>query len=46
MGEAARRRSRSLFTWDAKADQVGEVYAWVAGERAGKPHVRFLPGEA
>ncbi len=46
MGEAARRRSRSLFTWDAKADQVGEVYAWVAGERAGKPRFGFLPGEA
>ena len=38
--------AESLFTWDAKADQVGEVYAWVAGERAGKPRFGFLPGEA
>jgi glycosyltransferase involved in cell wall biosynthesis len=35
--DAATRRARSLFTWDAKALQVLEVYRWVLGERPDKP---------
>jgi len=34
MGERARRRVMSSFTWDAKAAQVVEVYEWVLGRRA------------
>jgi glycosyltransferase involved in cell wall biosynthesis len=34
LGERARRHVRRLFTWDAKACQVLEVYRWVLGGRA------------
>lgn len=34
LGERARRHVRRLFTWEAKARQVLEVYRWVLGERA------------
>ena len=37
MGQAARRRVLEQFTWDAKAAQVLEVYAWVMGRRTDKP---------
>jgi len=37
MGERARRRVLTCFTWQAKARQTLEVYKWVLGERAGKP---------
>jgi glycosyltransferase involved in cell wall biosynthesis len=33
IGERARKRVLSLFTWDAKAAQTLEVYRWVLGER-------------
>ncbi|MGQ0507148.1 MAG: glycosyltransferase family 4 protein [Myxococcaceae bacterium] len=33
MGERARERVLSKFTWDAKAAQTFEVYRWVMGER-------------
>lgn len=33
MGERARARALSLFTWDAKAAQVAQVYDWVLGRR-------------
>lgn len=33
MGERARSRALSRFTWEAKARQVLEVYRWVLGER-------------
>lgn len=33
----ARQRVRDYFTWEAKADQVAEVYRWVLGERRSKP---------
>ena len=33
MGERARERVMRSFTWDAKADQVIEVYRWVVGLR-------------
>lgn len=34
----------SHFTWERKAEQIGEVYAWVLGERAGRPDpFRGLP---
>jgi glycosyltransferase involved in cell wall biosynthesis len=36
MGERARQRALSQFTWDAKAAQVLEVYRWVMG-RGPKP---------
>ena len=34
MGQRARDRVFKLFTWDAKARQILEVYRWVAGQRA------------
>jgi glycosyltransferase involved in cell wall biosynthesis len=37
MGEAARRRVLTSFTWDAKARQTLEIYRWVRGERESKP---------
>jgi starch synthase len=33
MGERARRRALDLYTWDAKARQVLEVWRWVLGQR-------------
>jgi alpha-maltose-1-phosphate synthase len=33
MAERARERVLRLFTWDAKASQVLEVYRWILGER-------------
>jgi glycosyltransferase involved in cell wall biosynthesis len=33
MGERARARVMTRFTWDAKAAQVLEVYRWVLGQR-------------
>ena len=33
MGDAARARVLSLYTWQAKARQTREVYRWVVGER-------------
>ena len=33
MGQRARRRVLSLYTWDAKALQVLEVWRWVLGQR-------------
>lgn len=44
MTEAARRRVEDLFTWRRKAEQVGEVYAWVLGERSDRPTFGFLDG--
>lgn len=37
MGQRARERVFSKFTWDAKAKQALEVYRWVMGERPDKP---------
>jgi len=37
MGDRARERVASLFTWAAKAEQVGAVYDWVQRKRADKP---------
>ena len=37
MGVTARKRVRDLFTWEAKAKQVNEVYRWVLSQRAEKP---------
>lgn len=37
MSEAARKRTRTLFTWDAKARQVLQIYDWVLGRRNDKP---------
>lgn len=34
MGERARRRVETMFTWEAKARQVEEVYRWVLGRSA------------
>lgn len=36
-GAAARQRVEALFTWQRKAEQMGEVYAWVLGKRETKP---------
>ena len=37
IAERARERARTLFTWQAKARQVAEVYAWATGRRADRP---------
>lgn len=37
MGERARRRALTQFTWAAKARQTFEVYKWVLGKRPDKP---------
>jgi len=42
MGAAARERVHRLFTWDAKAAQVLEVYRWVLGQRPSKPETSEL----
>jgi glycosyltransferase involved in cell wall biosynthesis len=44
MAAAGQRRVDTLFTWQRKAGQVGEVYAWIAGETPVKPELGF--GEA
>ena len=36
-GECARNRVMTLFTWEQKAAQIGEVYEWVLGHRTAKP---------
>jgi glycosyltransferase involved in cell wall biosynthesis len=36
--EKAVERAFKLFTWEAKAHQVLEVYRWVLGQRADKPN--------
>jgi glycosyltransferase involved in cell wall biosynthesis len=36
-----------LYTWERKAQQLSEVYDWVSGARADRPHFPFLdPGPA
>jgi glycosyltransferase involved in cell wall biosynthesis len=37
IGDKAQERVLKLFTWDAKAQQVLEVYRWVLGQRD-RPH--------
>ena len=37
LGRAAETRARTLFTWDAKAAQVAQVWDWVTGRRAQRP---------
>jgi len=37
LATAARKRAYSLFTWDAKARILLEVYRWVLGHRPDKP---------
>lgn len=37
MAVATRERAVSLFTWEAKARQVAEVYDWVLGRRPDRP---------
>ena len=43
LAAAGRDRVRDLFTWEAKAAQVCEVYDWVTGRRPDKPVFPF-PG--
>ena len=45
MAAAGRHRVNDLFTWQRKAEQVEEVYAWVSGQRQEKPAFGFLPPE-
>jgi glycosyltransferase involved in cell wall biosynthesis len=37
MGAAARRRVAHLFTWDRKAAQIAQVYAWILSGSVGPP---------
>lgn len=32
------KHARTFFTWEAKALQIMEIYRWVLGQRAEKPH--------
>jgi glycogen synthase len=43
---AARKRVQELFTWEAKARQVMEVYAWALGRRSAKPAFFDAPAAA
>jgi glycosyltransferase involved in cell wall biosynthesis len=38
LSENCVRHARGFFTWDAKAEQIVEVYNWVRGLRSHKPH--------
>lgn len=38
-GAAAKVRVAELFTWDRKAEQVGQVYEWVLGRRPDRPDI-------
>lgn len=37
IGQLAQSRALKLFTWDAKARQMIEVYRWLLGQRTDKP---------
>ena len=37
LGELARDRVMTLFTWERKSAQIGEVYDWVLNRRTDKP---------
>ncbi|MEL6206944.1 MAG: glycosyltransferase [Pseudomonadota bacterium] len=37
MSQAGRALVRAHFTWEAKARQIADVYAWVLGHRASRP---------
>jgi glycosyltransferase involved in cell wall biosynthesis len=38
---AARARIQDLFTWEAKARQMMEIYDWVRGGQPTKPEFRY-----
>lgn len=38
IGDRAKARVDSLFTWERKAEQILDVYAWALGERDEKPN--------
>ena len=37
MGQAAQDHIRRYYTWEAKAEQIREVYRWMLGQRSDKP---------
>lgn len=37
IGSRARARVHDLFTWQRKAEQIGEVYSWVRGDTLERP---------
>lgn len=41
MSEAARQRVLEFFTWQTKADQVGQVYEWLRGVEMSRPVFGF-----
>lgn len=43
MGARCREHVLKYYTWEAKARQLKEVYAWVCGNREGKPCFGFEP---
>jgi glycosyltransferase involved in cell wall biosynthesis len=45
MGQRARTRALTLYSWGAKAEQVAEVYDWVAGRRAARPTFAFFDAD-
>jgi len=45
MGARAYARVRELFTWDAKASQVAQVYDWVLRRREDKPTFFPIPAD-
>ena len=36
-GDRAYARVQALFTWQRKADQIAEIYAWLLGRRPDRP---------
>ena len=42
MGAAARQKAMAMFTWDAKARQVADIYDWVLGRTPDPPTFGFL----
>ena len=44
LSSAAKKRVMELYTWEAKARQVSEVYRWVLGQRPDKPDFQLIEG--
>lgn len=44
LSRAAKTRVMELYTWEAKARQVSEVYRWVLGQKSEKPDFQLIEG--
>ena len=45
LGNAAMVRAHDLFTWDAKARTIVEIYRWVLGNRRDKPDLEVVSSQ-